>query len=122
MNTDIPHLFEKTNYAVVIRSEFMGNGDDKLGALIMRAFINSIPQLDRLPSLIVLYNSGVKLAIQNVDTADTLIKLQQAGVSILLCGTCVDYFEIREQIAAGQISHMLTINNTLAGVDKIIYP
>ena len=110
------------DYAVVIRSHVMGYGDDKLGALLMRSSICSLCELERLPSVIILYNTGVKLAVQGADSADSLLKLQNAGVSILLCGTCVDYFEVKDLIAVGKISNMVSINNTLTKMGNIIYP
>jgi len=110
------------DYAVVIRSNMMGYGNDKLGALLMRSYINSLPDLVHLPSVIVLYNTGVHLAVQGADTADSLVKLQSAGVTVLLCGTCVDYFEVGDRLAAGSVSNMVTINNTLTRINKVLYP
>lgn len=113
---------DKGNYAVVLRGKVMGAGDDKLGALLMRSCINSLPSLDKLPSIVVLYNAGVFLAARDSDTAHSLAALQQAGVEIIVCGTCTDYFELNDKIAVGTISNMLTINNKLASVGTILYP
>ncbi len=109
-------------YAVVVRSRLMGAGDDDLGALLMRSCINSLGDLDRLPAVVVLYNSGVMLAVEGTDTAGSFIALRDRGVEIIVCGTCIDYFGIKDRLAVGTISNMLTINNTLAQVGHIIYP
>lgn len=113
---------EKESIAVAISGDVMGSGDDKLGALLVRSFINSLAALDQLPSVIVLYNSGVKLTIEGSDTAQSLAELEKAGVEIIVCGTCTDFYAINDRVAVGTISNMLTITNKLAQADKIIYP
>lgn len=110
------------NYAMVFRGITMGVGDDKLGALLMRSCINSIASLDKLPQLIVLYNAGVTLAAEGADTAQSIKDLEGSGVEVIVCGTCVDYFELSGKIVTGTISNMLTINNKLSKLSRIIYP
>ncbi len=110
------------DYAVVVRSSVMGAGDDELGAMLMRSCLNSLAELDALPSAVVLYNSGVMLAVEGTDTAASLARLAESGVQVIVCGACVDYFGIKERLAAGTVSNMLSINNLLAGVGHIIYP
>ncbi len=108
-------------YVTVIVSEGMGSTDE-LGTILMRGFINSLIEQDVLPQTIILYNSGVKVAIKGSDTANSLNELSDAGVDIILCGVCVDYFELREQIAVGRISNMLEITSTTRKASHIIYP
>ncbi|MEG1954439.1 MAG: sulfurtransferase-like selenium metabolism protein YedF [Mucinivorans sp.] len=112
----------QSGYALVIRSEFMGSGDDALGALLMRSCVNSLGDLDLLPTWIVLYNSGVKLTIGQSDTAASLTLLRNRGVQILVCGTCVDFYGIKEQIGVGSITNMFKINDVLSKADHVIYP
>lgn len=109
-------------YAVVLKSTEMGSGDDELGAILMRGCINSLSELDRLPSIVILYNSGVKLAIHNTDTAISLGRLVESGVRILLCGMCVDYYQIKDQLGVGEIVNMLKINTLLSQATHVIYP
>ncbi len=109
-------------YAVVIRSQVMGTGDDELGRLLMRSCINSLEELDALPSIVVLYNSGVMLALEGTDTAKSLIALSLKGVEIIVCGTCIDFYEVRPRLAVGTVTNMLAINNTLIRASRILYP
>lgn len=109
-------------YAVVLKSTDMGSGDAELGAILMRGCINSLSELDRLPSIVILYNSGVKLAIHNTDTAISLGRLVESGVRILLCGMCVDYYQIKDQLGVGEIVNMLKINTLLSQATHVIYP
>ncbi|MEG0601894.1 MAG: sulfurtransferase-like selenium metabolism protein YedF [Mucinivorans sp.] len=109
-------------YVVVLKSMTMGEGDHKLGALLMRACLNSLVELDSRPKFVILYNSGVKLATKNSDTAAALEKLASTGSEVILCGTCVDYFDIKDQIALGTISNMFRINELLSAASHVVYP
>lgn len=109
-------------YAVAIRSEFMGGGDDKLGALLMRAFFNSLSELKSLPANIVIYNSGVKLVVDGSDSASALAVLKDRGVRIIACGTCVDFFDLKGATAVAEIGNMLLISDILSGSSNIVYP
>lgn len=117
-----PRTDKRAGYSVVIKSETMGSGDDALGALLMRACINSLGELDELPSHVILYNSGVKLAINGTDTAESLSKLESKGVQVVLCGTCVDFFELKASINFQEISNMYRINSILPASHHIVYP
>lgn len=109
-------------YTVVLKSCVMGDGDKELGALLMRGCINSLAELDSLPRTVIMYNEGVKLAVIGCDTADSLKKLSEMGVEIIVCGTCVDFYGIKNQIAVGTISNMYKINTLLSESDNVIYP
>lgn len=110
------------DYLVVIKGQTMGAGDDQLGMLLMRACVNSLPELEQLPSAVILYNGGVKLAVKGCDTADSLLKMAGAGVNIVVCGTCVDYYGIKDELAVGVISNMFKINSLVAEAGHVVYP
>lgn len=106
----------------VISSDTMGKGNDELGTALMKAFIHTISDLDTLPDTLIFYNTGVKLAVKDSDVIDDLKKLENAGVEILICGTCANFFNIKEEISAGIISNMYDIAGTMAGAGKIVMP
>ncbi len=107
---------------VVISSERMGRGDDELGDILVRAFIHTLTELDEYPESIILYNSGVKLAVKDSPAADDLILLQEKGVDILVCGTCANYFEISDNLGAGRISNMYDIAGLMTGAGRLVSP
>ncbi len=110
------------NTVLVIKSNQMGIGEEELGKLLIRSYLNTLNQDDSLlPSTIVAYNSGVYCAVEGTDTANTLKELEQKGVKIILCGTCLDYYELKDNIGAGQISNMFQIAETIAKADKVLY-
>ncbi|MEG1587266.1 MAG: sulfurtransferase-like selenium metabolism protein YedF [Bacteroidales bacterium] len=112
----------KEGYIVVIKSDKMGEGDEALGSLLLRAFMNSLIEAPQLPRAIIMYNSGVKIAIRHTDTALSLEKLEEKGVTVIACGTCVDFYEIKDQLAVGIISNMYKITEMLTGTSHLIYP
>ena len=105
-----------------ISSNRMGKGDDDLGDILMQSFINTLVKLDPLPSTIILYNSAVLLCTKNSAVIDSLNTLEEKGIKILICGTCADFYNVREDISTGTISNMYTIMETLNKSDKIITP
>jgi len=110
------------SFAVVLSDNRMGRGDDVLGDVLIRSFIHALQELKPLPDVIVCYNAGVKLAAQDSAVLDDLRQLAKAGVNILVCGTCVNYFTLQEKIAVGHISNMYDIVETMAGASRLVRP
>ncbi|MFW5753790.1 MAG: sulfurtransferase-like selenium metabolism protein YedF, partial [Marinilabiliaceae bacterium] len=110
-----------SSYVVVARSNKMGEGDDELGALLIRGYFNALKAMDDLPAHILLFNSGVWLTLKDSDTAGALGELEDRGVSIIVCGTCVDYYQIKDKIGVGRISNMYQIAGIMAGAERLVY-
>jgi selenium metabolism protein YedF len=124
-STRVAEIKPKSNigtFIIVLSSNFMGSGNDDLGKLLLKGFLNSIDQIDSLPKEIICYNSGVTLAVKGSDTAQSLKKLEELGVKISLCGTCVDFYGLKENTEIGSITNMLYIAGVLAGDNKIVMP
>ncbi len=98
----------------------MGVGNEELGKMLTRAFLNNLMNQSRLPSHIVLYNSGVLLAADGTDSANALKELEKMGVQILMCGTCIDFYQLKDQVNLGQVSNMINITAHLIDAEKII--
>lgn len=109
------------SYVVVISTDQMG-GNRELGKMLMRGYVNSLSQQDRLPSKIVLYNSGVLITDKDSDTVITLREMSEAGVDIILCGVCVDFFDFKEKMGVGRISNMMEIATVTSNASHIVYP
>ncbi|MBU2054723.1 MAG: sulfurtransferase-like selenium metabolism protein YedF [Proteobacteria bacterium] len=109
-------------FVVVLSDNHMGRGDDVLGDVLIQSFIHTLLQLNPLPDTIICYNAGVKLAAKDSAVLDDLQQLVQAGVNILVCGTCVNYFTLGEKIAVGHISNMYDIAETMAGASRLVRP
>ncbi|TKG92838.1 sulfurtransferase-like selenium metabolism protein YedF [Puteibacter caeruleilacunae] len=110
------------SYVVVIKSILMGDGDPDLGAILMKGFLNALLEVEPLPTHIVFYNSGVNLVVNGSGVDSTLKELEQKGIKIIVCGTCVDYYNIKREIAVGTISNMLQITEILKDAGHIVQP
>ncbi len=106
----------------VISSDSMGRGSDELGWALLQTYIQTIEQVDPLPSKIIFYNSGVKLVAGKSGALDALVALQQKGVEILACGTCLDFFQLKSEIKIGHISNMHEIMTAMSEAGKLVSP
>jgi selenium metabolism protein YedF len=109
-------------YVVCVRSNLMGEGDAELGKLLMETFLGNLKMQEHLPTHLVLYNSGVKLAMKESPVCSSLTELEEMGCRIMLCGTCIDHYGIQYEIGVGMISNMITITETLARTGHVVYP
>ena len=107
---------------VLVTTETLGRGDDTLGTALMGNFFATLPELGSQLWRIVLLNGGVKLAVKEGKALDSLKKLADAGVSILVCGTCLGHYGLLEKKQVGETTNMLDIVTSLSLADKIIRP
>jgi selenium metabolism protein YedF len=107
---------------VYINSQFLGVGDDALGAILMGSFLKTLPELEPRPYRLILINSGVRLASEGSNALEVLEKLSEKGVDIVSCGTCLDFYGLKERLRVGRISNMYDIAQSLLGADRIIRP
>lgn len=110
------------NTVVVIASDRMGEGNDELGKVLIKGFIFAITQLDELPKTMLFYNGGATLTTEGSDSLEDLRTLEDEGVEILTCGTCLDYYGLKEKLAVGSVTNMYTIVETMNVADRIIRP
>ena len=115
--TDLP-----TSYVVCIKGERMGDGDPELGSLLMETFVDNLKLQEQLPTHVVLYNGGVKLAMKESSVCSSLSELEELGIRIMLCGTCIDHYGLQFDIGVGMISNMVVITETLAAAGHVITP
>lgn len=94
---------------IAIGSSEMGSGGKELGDILMKSFIYTVKEIEPLPRAIVLYNSGVYIACEESQIIDDLKTMVEAGVELLVCGTCLDYYNIKDKIQVGEIANMYSI-------------
>ncbi len=110
------------NLIYVISSDIMGYGSDELGWALLQTYVATIEQVAPLPSHILLYNGGVKLAATANKGLEALQKLEKRGVRIWCCGTCLEFFHLEEERKVGTITNMYDIMNTMATAAKVMSP
>ena len=110
------------NTVVVISSDRMGTGNDELGKVLIKGFIFAVTQLDKLPKTMLFYNGGATLTTEGSDSLEDLKSLEAQGVEIMTCGTCLDYYGLKDKLAVGSVTNMYSIVETQAKATKIINP
>lgn len=107
---------------VYISADRMGQGEDELGEVLIRAFLHTLNEVAPLPDTLVFVNTGVRLVVEGSPVLEDLEALSQQGVEILACGTCLNYLELMDQVAIGTVSNMYDIAETLLGAGKVVAP
>ena len=107
---------------VVLSGNVMGTGDPKLGTSLMKAFVFALTKQDQLPDTILCYNTGAYLTCEGADTLEDLKLLESEGVTILTCGTCLDFYGLKEKLAVGGATNMYDIVERMENAAQIIKP
>ena len=105
-----------------IGSACMGTGDDRLGKNLMKAFIFALGQQDVLPDTLLFYNGGASLTCEGSDSIEDLRQMEAAGVTILTCGTCLDFYGLRDKLQVGGITNMYDIVRIQTEAARILRP
>ena len=107
---------------VVLSANVMGTGDAKLGTNLMKAFVFALTKQDQLPDTILCYNTGASLTCEGADTLEDLKLMESEGVTILTCGTCLDFYGLKEKLAVGGVTNMYDIVERMENAAQIIKP
>jgi selenium metabolism protein YedF len=105
---------------LTIPSEFMGRGDEELGHVLIRAFLYTLGETQPSPDTIIFLNSGVKLTIEGSPALEDLRNLHDRGIEMLVCGTCLAHYGIKDKIAVGEVSNMYVIAEKLLQAGKVV--
>lgn len=105
-----------------ITSSVLGVGDEQLGRVLMRAFVKTLKELDPLPERLIFVNSGVRLTTSGSELIADLRELESCGVRILSCGTCLDYYQLKDSLEVGTVTNMYEIVTSLAASDRVLKP
>ncbi|MDO5536992.1 MAG: sulfurtransferase-like selenium metabolism protein YedF [Desulfovibrionaceae bacterium] len=119
---DCPAPTAHRRTAVLITTETLGRGDDTLGTGLMGNFLATLPEMGEELWRVILLNGGVKLACTEGKALDALKKMAADGVSVFVCGTCLNHYGLLEKKQVGETTNMLDIVTSLAEADKVIRP
>ena len=111
---------EKKKFTLVVSTDKLGLGDDKLGDMLMKSYIFALSEADLIPNDLLFINEGVKLTIEDSPVMDSLKKLINRGTNILVCGTCLDFYNIKDKLSIGEITNMYTIVELMNNADNTI--
>ncbi len=113
---------DEKRIAVHISSEFMGRGDDGLGARLMAAYFDTLAQFADKVTHVTLVNSGVKLIAHGSPVLAEAHELEKLGVQFVACGVCLKHFGLDDKVKVGIISNMYSILAAHKEADLILRP
>ena len=112
-----------SDYILYINKDSMGVGDKELGKILIKAFFKTLIDNPQKPKTIIFVNSGVFLTVEGSEVLKELKELKEKyNVEILACGTCLDFYNLKEKIKVGTISNMFDIQTSLTEAKRIITP
>ena len=107
---------------VLVASDQMGSGDQKLGQILMKNFIFTLAENETAPDQLLFVNGGARLTVGGSDVIEPLQKLAQLGTDVATCGLCLEYFGLKEALAVGRVTNMLEIATVLQSAGRIVRP
>lgn len=105
---------------VLVAGDSLGRGSVELGSLLLRAFFHTLNEADSLPATIVFINSGVQLVAEGSAVLEDLWALCDKGVAVWACGTCLEYYGLKQKVLVGQVSNMYSIVEALLQAQSVI--
>ena len=105
---------------LVINGDKMGQGDQELGKMLMKNFLAKLISAETKPGMMVLYNSAVKLAARGSEVLESLHSLENLGVEIICCGTCINFYGLSGQMQAGRVTNMPEIVKVLTEAQSAV--
>ncbi len=106
--------------SILIKSDLFGEGDEELGRVLMKGFLYTLNELETSLSSLIFMNKGIFLTLEDSPVIEHIQTLEKKGIEVLSCGTCLDYYQKTDKLAAGRITNMYSALETLAGADRTI--
>ena len=108
------------NIAILVKSQFFGEGSNELGTALMKSILYTLTESASQISHLIFMNSGVYLTTEGSPVLDHLRELERQGVQIWSCGTCLDYFSLKEKLRVGEVTNMYNASEALLNADKTL--
>ena len=115
-----PHPTPSKRIMVMCATDRIGYGDDVLGSKLMINFLRTLKEMEDELWRLVFVNNGVKLTIEGSEVLEDLKAYEAAGLNILVCGTCLDHFNLLGKKQVGETTNMLDIVTAMQLSDKVI--
>ena len=105
---------------ILVACDCLGRGPSELGERLMQTFLHTLLETTPRPKTMIFMNTGVKLVAQGSRALEDLSALAEQGIAILVCGTCLNYFELTTKLVVGRVSNMYDIATLLLEAGKVV--
>jgi len=110
----------KSADVIHITSDRLGTGDEELGKILMKSFLNTLWNHKPKPNKMIFQNRGVMLTTEGSEVLEALELLDKEGVEILSCGTCLAFYRIKDKLRVGKVTNMPNIVDSLLSAGKVV--
>ncbi|MBA7646259.1 hypothetical protein ES703_54021 [subsurface metagenome] len=104
---------------ILVQSETLGSGDETLGSLLMANFLRLLGESDEKPSTLIFWNTGVRLLCEGSEVLNHVKRIEEKGMEILACTTCLEYFDLTDKLTVGQPTTMVKSIQSMMNYDVI---
>jgi intracellular sulfur oxidation DsrE/DsrF family protein len=111
---------KKKSTAIMVTANGISNAVPDLSKILLSNYLKLVEEENLIPNAILFYGEGVKTVVENSPFLEALLKLEQKGVNLIVCKTCLNFFELSEKVKVGKVGTMTDIIHYQWGVDKVI--
>lgn len=111
---------KEDDIAILISSKLFGQGDEELGEILMQSFLYTINEMQGKVKHLLFMNSAIYLTVEGSPVLEHLLSLEKQGIEILSCGTCLDYYNKKDDLRVGRVTNMYTATEILINASKSI--
>jgi len=104
---------------LILQSEGLGRGDEQLGSMLLANFLRLLGESEDKPNSLLFWNTGVRLACEGSHVLESLKWLEEQGVEILACTTCLEYFDLTEKLLVSKLTTMLRSIQSILNCDVV---
>jgi len=105
---------------ILITREGMGSADTALQHKLLDTYLKLLIENNSLPAAICFYTDGVKLVVEGSPLLERLSEIEQKGVRLIICSTCINYFRLSEKVRVGIVGGMVDILEAQINASKVI--
>ena len=107
-------------FVIVFTSNYLGEGSEELGKILINGYLDTLIANEKLPGKMMFFNSGVLMTLKDSAQLEMIKELEDAGVEMLVCGTCLEFFDKTRDLAVGKISNMYEILDGMISTAKVL--
>jgi len=105
---------------LVTRLGFGTTADERFGIDMLERFLHTLESRSDQPAAICCYTEGVRAMVDDSPVLLNLQMLEDAGVEIIACGTCLDHYGLTDRLAVGRVGAMTDIVEMMARASKVV--
>lgn len=116
----VPAAAAAAGKVVAVGGEFMGRGDQELGAILMKGLIYALANAENPPVKMVFFNGGARLTCEGSASLEDIRELESRACEILTCGTCLDFYGIKDRLAVGGVTNLYQISEIFLAPEGVV--